>query len=96
MNLLIVLALYGEPVVNSFGGVLFSAGKTRIELRNLTILLEQRGERMWVEEEYELYNPEFEKDLTVGFLTLPYIPADRQLDTGLEPNIDALTAEVNG
>ncbi len=87
---------YGEPVVNSIGGVLFPAAETSIELRDLSIELEQRGERMWATEQYDFYNPEFERNLTVGFLTLPYIPADRQLDTRLEPNIEQLRAEVNG
>ena len=87
---------YGEPVVNSFGGVLFPAGKTTIELQDLSIVLEQRGERMWADGRYDFYNPEFERTLTVGFLTLPYIPADRQLDTPLSPNIEGLEAEVNG
>jgi hypothetical protein len=49
---------YGEPVVNSFGGVLFPAGKTTIELRELSIVLAQQGERMWADGRYGFYNSE--------------------------------------
>jgi hypothetical protein len=67
-----------------------------IELRDLSVVLEQRGERMWADVAYRFYNPEHEQNLTVGFMTLPHIPADRQLDTRLEPNLVDLVAEVNG
>jgi hypothetical protein len=87
---------YGQPVVNSFGGVLFPAGKTTIELQDLSIVLEQRGEWMWSDGVYDFYNPDFHRTLTVGFLTLPYIPADRKLDTRLNPNIEQLEAQMNG
>jgi hypothetical protein len=94
--LLTGLSGHAEPVVNSFGGVLFPAGETSIELRTLSIVLEQRGEQMQVLADYGFYNPEFERDQTIGFITLPYIPADRQLGTRLAPNFEGLRAEVNG
>ena len=94
--ILVGLAVHAEPVVNSFGGVLFPAGETSIQLRNLSIVLEQQGERMRVAADYGFYNPDFQINQTVGFITLPYIPADRQLDARFAPNIEGLRAEVNG
>jgi hypothetical protein len=87
---------YADPVLNSFGGVLMPAGETMIELKDLTLVLEQRGVMMGVATDYRFHNPDVERELTVGFITLPHIPSDRGLDTPLAPNIEGLGARAKG
>lgn len=97
IQLISLSLIANDGIINSYGGNLFVAKETRIELKKERLSFKEIDGKMFVEVYFEFYNPDDQRIENVGFITPPSTtPDDIVSETIRHPNLSKFTVIVNG
>jgi len=85
-----------DGVINSYGGNIFCAKETRIELRKERLTFKEQNGQMLVEVYFEFYNPDEQRIEDVGFITPPHFEPGMEDGEVKHQNLSDFTVNVNG